>query len=50
MWLKVTDTQKFFSCFCHFLVDLGALVHRKKDQVFLELQAAEVALFRVLPV
>ena len=46
--------QNFFSCFCHFLVDLGALVHRKKFQSFrpsiLESQAAEVALFRVLPV
>ena len=47
---------KKFPCFCRFLVDLGALVDRKiknfkaSDQVFLELQAAEVALFRVLPV
>ena len=31
--------------FFHFLVDLGALVCKASDQVFLELQAAEVAQF-----
>ena len=31
---RVTDMQNFFSCFGHFLVDLGALVHRKKFQSF----------------
>ena len=46
--------QKKFSCFCHFLVDLGALVHRKKFQTKyfwsykqLKLHCLEYFLFRV---
>ena len=49
--------QKKFSCFCHFLVDLGALVHREKIQSFrpsifwsykqLKLHCLEYFLFRV---